>query len=124
MRETWVADATAFAPSLRTRFVLGRAADAAEAGAIARENATHVTPWPCAFGKRRTHCPVRTRHTLIVPPCDADTSSSESREKSTARTACAEEAARARSERGGGSGNAAAATHLVMHHILVGLLVR
>ena len=49
MRETWVADAAAVAPSLRTRFVLGRAADAAEADAIARENATHgdLVVLPC-----------------------------------------------------------------------------
>ena len=40
MRETWVREARAVAPSVSVRFVLGRPADAAEARAIARENAT------------------------------------------------------------------------------------
>ena len=40
MRETWVREARAVAPSVSVRFVIGRPAEAAEARAIARENAT------------------------------------------------------------------------------------
>jgi len=35
-----------------------------------RLNATDVTPCVCARSNLRRHCPVATRHTLILPSCD------------------------------------------------------
>mmetsp|Transcript_32066 Transcript_32066/g.75712 ORF Transcript_32066/g.75712 Transcript_32066/m.75712 type:complete len:299 (-) Transcript_32066:288-1184(-) len=46
-----------------------------------REKRTHVTPCACALGKRRTHCPAPSRHTLMAPSWSPAAMSSESREK-------------------------------------------
>ena len=46
-----------------------------------------VMPSPCAFSKRRTHCPLFTRQILINPSCEPLAKSSLSLLKATAMTA-------------------------------------
>ena len=45
---------------------------------LSRENCRQVTPFTCAFSKRRRHCPVWMRQTFTFPSCDPDASISES----------------------------------------------